>query len=217
METAERTLRLAGPTRYVQPAARGLRAGIRLGGTPFLSRQAERRSAATAAGDGPASPRRQFRGRNFSLRRRRPPCSISPSPPCSPPRRPPIPRSTIPASATSPSASRIIAASRLVGWDAFAAAAAEPDALILDARSASAFAQRPYQGRGQPALHRLHRREPRRGHRQARPSDPDLLQQQFQQRRAAGAAQVGAARAQHPDLHQPRRLRLSPTSASSTR
>ena len=31
--------------------------------------------------------------------------------------------------------------SRLVRWDAFAAAAAEPDALILDARSASAYAQ----------------------------------------------------------------------------
>lgn len=30
---------------------------------------------------------------------------------------------------------------RLVGWDAFTAAAAEPDALILDARSASAFAR----------------------------------------------------------------------------
>ena len=30
---------------------------------------------------------------------------------------------------------------RLVGWDAFAAAAAEPDTLILDARSASAFAR----------------------------------------------------------------------------
>jgi hypothetical protein len=30
---------------------------------------------------------------------------------------------------------------RLVGWDAFAAAAAEPDTLILDARSASAFAK----------------------------------------------------------------------------
>ena len=30
---------------------------------------------------------------------------------------------------------------RLVGWDGFAAAAAEPDTLILDARSASAFAR----------------------------------------------------------------------------
>jgi len=30
---------------------------------------------------------------------------------------------------------------RLVGWDAFAAAAAEPDTLILDARSASAYAR----------------------------------------------------------------------------
>jgi rhodanese-related sulfurtransferase len=30
---------------------------------------------------------------------------------------------------------------RLVGWDAFAAAAARPDTLILDARSASAFAR----------------------------------------------------------------------------
>lgn len=30
---------------------------------------------------------------------------------------------------------------RMVGWDAFAAAAAEPDTLILDARSASAYAR----------------------------------------------------------------------------
>jgi phage shock protein E len=32
-------------------------------------------------------------------------------------------------------------AGRLVGWDAFAAAAAQPNALVLDARSASAFAK----------------------------------------------------------------------------
>lgn len=98
---------------------------------------------------------------------------------------------------------------RLVDWKGFAAAAADPDVLILDARSASAFKRGHIKGGGQSSVHGFHRRKPRRRHRSEGPADPHLLQQQFPERRAAGAAEVGASRAQYPDFHQFGRLRLS--------
>ena len=104
--------------------------------------------------------------------------------------------------------SRSIAAGRLVRWAAFAAAAAQPDVLILDARSAPAFARGHIAGAVNLPFTDFHRRKPGPRHRQDWTADPHQLQQQFQTITRAGAAQIGAACAQHPDLHQSRRLWL---------
>ena len=75
---------------------------------------------------------------------------------------------------------------RLIDWDAFIAAADEPGVLILDARSDRQFAAGHIAGAVNVPLPEFSEERLAEVIGTFRPPDPDLLQQQFPRRSAAG-------------------------------
>ena len=129
------------------------------------------------------------------------------SPPASA-RRPTIRRSTIPASSSWPASSAPIA--KRGAWRG----TSSPPARAPMARSCSTRARRRRSRRATSTARSTCRcpisppsGSPKCSGRTG-PAGLHLLQQQLRRRPRAGGDQEGRARAQHPDLHQPRRLRL---------